>query len=94
MINLLRNAADAAATRERPRPRERSATEIGMRPSAPCSSSRVRAWPSFSSDFWPKPFSARIFCSLTARLRSSSVLATGTSWNGGHSIGIVSPASL
>ena len=28
------------------------------------------------------------------RLRSSSVLATGTSWNGGHSIGIVSPASL
>ncbi len=29
-----------------------------------------------------------------SRLRSSSVFATGTSWNGGQRSGIVSPASL
>jgi hypothetical protein len=28
------------------------------------------------------------------RLRSSNVFATGTSWNGGHRSGIVSPTSL
>ena len=32
--------------------------------------------------------------SSLSRLRSSSVFATGTSWNGGQRSGIVSPASL
>jgi hypothetical protein len=36
-------------------------------------------------------------CAMIAslsRFRSSNVFATGTSWNGGHRSGIVSPTSL
>ncbi len=42
-----------------------------------------------------RPYAASTFgmMSSLSRLRSSSVLATGTSANGGHSSGIVSPAS-
>ncbi len=48
-----------------------SATEIGVRPTAPCSSRRASDCASFSSDFCPKPLSARSLCSASTRRRSS-----------------------
>ena len=56
------------------------------------------AFPATAEPAWVggRGYAASTFGRISSlrRLRSSSVFATGTSWNGGQNIGIVIPASL